>query len=75
MTEWCWAFAAAVPRTPGSMGVDSFALGWRWPPADHFVILLHPRLQNVVFIRRMTEAGGSFVQTFMSSLRICVQKL
>lgn len=57
MTECCWAFAAVVPRTPGSMGVHSFALGWRRPSADQFVILLHPFLQNVVFLRRISEAG------------------
>lgn len=25
MTEWCWAFAAAVPKTPSNMGGSLFS--------------------------------------------------
>lgn len=73
ITECCWTFAAAVPRTPGNMSVHSFTLGWRWPPADHYVIFFLS-LSSKLGWGGLSETSGGFFQAFMSSLRYVTGK-
>lgn len=73
-----WLSAAAVPRTPGNMAVPSFAPGWRWPPADQFVISFHLCLQSDVdfFFFFKEDDWGQWRPhpDVYVILRICLQK-
>lgn len=71
ITECCWTCAAAVPRTPGNMSVHSFTLGWRWPPADSYVIFFPIFVFKIRFFKRIEWNQQQLLPDIYVIIKIC----